>query len=85
MRLTVRVRPGASRTQVGGTYDGSLVVRVGARAVDGAATAATLESLAKALGVPKRSVVLVSGATRRTKVVDVPGTCAGVVATLLAG
>ncbi len=85
MRLTVRVRPGASRTQVGGSYDGSLVVRVGARAVDGAATAATLEALAKALGVPRRSVVLVSGATSRTKVVDVPDACAGAVASLLAG
>ncbi len=85
MRLTVRVRPGASRTKVGGSYDGALVVRIGARAVDGAATAATLEALAKALGVPKRSVVLVSGATNRTKVVDVPDTCTAAVATLLAG
>ena len=85
MRLTVRVRPGASRTQVGGSYDGALVVRVGARAVDGAATAATLEALANELGVPRRSVVLVSGATNRTKVVDVPDTCAAAVASLLAG
>ena len=52
MRLTVRVRPGASRTQVGGSYDGALVVRIGARAVDGAATAATLEALAKVVDVP---------------------------------
>lgn len=78
------VRPGASRTQVGGSYDGSLVVRVGARAVDDAATAATLGALAKELGVPKRSVVLVSGATSRTKVVDVPDGCADSVAALLA-
>ena len=85
MRLTVRVRPGASRTQVGGSYDGALVVRVGARAVDGAATAATLQALANALGVPRRSVVLVSGATSRTKVVDVPDACAAAVASLLAG
>ena len=85
MRLTVRVRPGASRTQVGGSYDGALVVRVSARPVDGAATAATIEALANALGVPRRSVVLVSGATSRTKVIDVPDTCAAAVATLLAG
>ena len=85
MRLTVRVRPGASRTQVGGSYDGALVVRVSARAVDGAATAATIEALANALGVPKRSVVLVSGATSRTKVIDVPDTCAAAVASLLVG
>lgn len=83
MQLTVRVRPGASRTQVGGSYDGALVVRVSARPVDGAATAATIEALANALGVPRRSVVLVSGATSRTKVIDVPDTCAAAVASLL--
>jgi len=83
VQLTVRVRPGASRTQVGGSYDGALVVRVSARPVDGAATAATIEALANALGVPRRSVVLVSGATSRTKVIDVPDTCAAAVASLL--
>jgi uncharacterized protein YggU (UPF0235/DUF167 family) len=80
----VRVRPGASRTVVGGSHDGALVIRVGARAVDGQATAAALQALAKALGVPRRSVVLVTGATSRTKVVEVPDAAHGVIATLLA-
>jgi uncharacterized protein YggU (UPF0235/DUF167 family) len=34
VRLTIRVRPGASRTAVGGAHDGALVVRVAARAVE---------------------------------------------------
>jgi uncharacterized protein len=80
----VRVRPGASRTVVGGSHDGALVIRVGARAVDGQATAAALQALAKALGVPRRSVLLVTGATSRTKVVDVPDEAREKVATLLA-
>jgi uncharacterized protein len=80
----VRVRPGASRTLVGGSHDGALVIRVGARAVDGQATAAALRALAKALGVRQRDVVLVTGATSRTKVVDVPDQAQGVVASLLA-
>lgn len=84
MRVVVRVRPGASRTVVGGSHDGALVVRVGARAVDGQATAAALQALSKALGVPRRAVVLVSGATSRTKVVDIPDVCRGTVAALLA-
>ena len=84
MRVVVRVRPGASRTVVGGSHDGALVVRVGARAVDGQATAAALQALAKALGVPRRSVVLVTGASSRTKVVDVPDAAADAVARLLA-
>ncbi|MGH3774788.1 MAG: DUF167 domain-containing protein [Pseudonocardiaceae bacterium] len=72
VRVVVWVRPGASRTVVGGSHDGALVVRVGALAVDGQATAAALQALAKALGVPRRAVLLVSGATSRTKVVNVP-------------
>ena len=71
MRVAIRVRPGASRTAVGGTHADSLVVAVGARAVDGAATRAALDALAEALGVRPRQVRLVSGATSRDKVVEV--------------
>lgn len=67
----MRVRPGASRTRVGGTHAGRLVVAVGARAVDGAATEATLTAVAQALGVRPRHVRLVTGATSRDKVVEV--------------
>lgn len=67
------MRPGSSRTAVGGVHDGALVVRVTARAVDGAATQAALVAVAEALGVRRRQVALVSGATSRTKVLDVEG------------
>jgi uncharacterized protein YggU (UPF0235/DUF167 family) len=39
--------------------------------VDGRATEAALVSLAEALGVRRREVILVTGATSRTKIVDV--------------
>lgn len=75
MRVTVRVRPGASRTRVGGSYgagvDAALAVAVVARAVDGAATAAVIEAVADAFGVRRRDVALVTGATSRTKVLEV--------------
>ncbi|QCB93002.1 DUF167 domain-containing protein [Cellulomonas shaoxiangyii] len=74
MRVAVRVRPGASRTRVGGTYGDRLVVAVTARAVDGAATAATLRAVADALGVRARHVALVAGATSRDKVLEVEDT-----------
>ncbi len=76
MRIAIRVRPGASRTRVGGTYGERLVVAVAARAVDGAATEAALAALADALGVRRRHVTLVSGTTSRDKLVEVDDTAA---------
>jgi uncharacterized protein YggU (UPF0235/DUF167 family) len=74
-RVAVRVRPGASRTRVGGSYgsdaDVRLVVAVTARAVDGAATAAVLAAVADALGVRPRQVALVHGSTSRDKLVEI--------------
>lgn len=72
VRVTIRVKPGASRTIVGGDYDGALVVAVRARAVDGKATEAALNALAEAVGTASRDVRLVSGTTSRTKIVEVP-------------
>lgn len=57
-------RPGTARL-------GVLLVAVRERAVDGKATAAALAALAKAIGVPPRTVRLVSGATGRDKVVAI--------------
>ena len=79
VRVSVRVKPGASRTSVGGRYGesvgvaGVLVVRVGARAVEGAATDAVLKAVAKAFGLRRADVDLVLGATSRTKVLELHG------------
>lgn len=63
---------------MGGRYgEDVLVVAVQAPAVDGRATAAALKALAEALGVPVRDVNLVSGATSRTKLVEIPDDLAG--------
>ena len=71
---------------MGGRYgDDTLVVAVAEPAVDGRATQAALKALAKALGIPVRDIVLVSGATSRTKLVDVPDDLADKVAVLLRG
>ncbi len=76
----MRVKPGASRPKVGGQYgDGAdgqgviLIVSVAPRAVDGAATEAVLKAVAKAFGLRRADVDLVSGQTSRTKVLELRG------------
>ena len=84
MRFSIRVRPGASRNHVGGSHDGALVVKVTARAVEGQANAAVVRALAEALGLPRQAVSIVSGATSRTKVVQVEGVADDTLEALLA-
>lgn len=71
--ISVRVIPRAATSAVAGVRDGTLLVRLQAPPVDGAANAELIEVLAAALGVPKRSVSLVSGGRARTKKVRVAG------------
>jgi uncharacterized protein YggU (UPF0235/DUF167 family) len=65
MRVTVRVKPGASRTKVGGQYGeispehgGVLIVFVAQRPVDGAATEGVLRAVARAFNLRRADVEL---------------------------
>ena len=73
--VAVRVRPRASRTTVGGAYDGpagpALIVAVQEPAVDGRATAAVLEAVARALDLPRSRVRLRSGDRSRDKLLTI--------------
>ncbi|MCW2889157.1 MAG: uncharacterized protein QOE54_258 [Streptosporangiaceae bacterium] len=71
VRVAIRVKPGGSRTRVGGAHGDALIVKVAARAVGGQATEAALRAVAGALGVRRRDVTLVSGRTSRDKVVEI--------------
>jgi uncharacterized protein YggU (UPF0235/DUF167 family) len=84
MRITIRVRPGCARPGVGGEHDGALIVRVSARAVDGKATEAALTAVAGSFGVRRSAVRLVSGASSRTKIVDIDISDRGILTALLA-
>ena len=79
-RISVRLTPRASRDEIVGLRDGLLLVRVTAAPVDGAANEALVRLLAKALRVPPRDLRIASGATARTKVVEVAGLDAAEVA-----
>ncbi|MBK8197529.1 MAG: DUF167 domain-containing protein [Acidobacteria bacterium] len=77
-RLAVRVQPGASadRIEGRGTDDAGRVflkVRVRARPEAGAANAAVEAVVAKALGLPKSAVRVVTGAKTRIKGLEIDG------------
>lgn len=78
MRVAIRVKPGATRTVVGGRRGDALVVSVTARAVDGKATEAALRAVAEAFDVRRRDITLVTGAASRDKVVEIDAQAADV-------
>ena len=69
--FAVRVVPRASRSQVAGEHDGALRVRVAAPPVDGAANEELARTLARALGVAARDVLITSGHSSKLKQVRV--------------
>jgi uncharacterized protein (TIGR00251 family) len=73
VRFAVRVSPRASREAIGGVHDGALKIALTAPPVEGAANAALIALLAKALGVPKRAVRVVSGESSRQKRIEIDG------------
>ena len=84
IRVHVHVQPRASRSEVVGTHGAALKVRLLAPPVDGAANEALVTLLAGELGVPRRDVRIVHGATSRTKVVEIEGTTADAIRALAA-
>jgi uncharacterized protein len=75
MLISVKVIPRSKKNSVEWESGGGegLRVRLTAPPVDGAANEALVGFLAERLGVPKRQVVVVRGATSRQKVVEVLG------------
>jgi uncharacterized protein YggU (UPF0235/DUF167 family) len=73
VRFAVRLTPRSAVERVEGVVDGVLKIRVMAPAVDGAANAALLRVLADDLGVARRDLQIVAGATSRQKLVVVDG------------
>ena len=69
--LSIRVQPGARRDEVVGWQGTTLRLRVTAPPTEGRANYAVIALLAEALGVPRSSIGLVSGAAGRDKRVRV--------------
>lgn len=73
VRISVRVQPRASRSEVVGIHGDALKIRLSAPPVDGAANAALIEFLADTFAVSRRSVRILAGESSRSKVVEVEG------------
>jgi len=85
VRFAVRLTPRAEGDRVDGVLDGVLRARVGAPAVEGAANSALIRMIADDLGVAKRDVRIVAGATSRQKLIVVDGIDAETVLTIWPG
>jgi hypothetical protein len=72
LRIRASVKPGASTDEVTRLADGSLLVRVRARAREGEANEAVVRALARHFRIPKTSIRIVSGHKSRSKLLELP-------------
>lgn len=72
-RLTLRVAPGARRSEIVGRHGAAWKVRVAAAPEAGRANTALCGLLADALAVPRQAVAVVSGHGSRDKLVEIEG------------
>ena len=73
VRVTVRVQPRAGSEGIVGLHGDALKVRLTAPPVDGAANVALVALLSRTFDIPPRAITIRSGATSRTKVVELDG------------
>jgi uncharacterized protein (TIGR00251 family) len=83
--LDIRVIPRAGRSGVAGLRDGAVLMRLAAAPVDGAANDELISVLSKALDVPRRNIIIVSGERSRLKRVRVAGMDRARVVAILCG
>lgn len=71
--IAIKAQPRASRTEIVGILGAELKIKIAAPPVDSAANEVLLEFLARTLGCPRRSVVLLRGQSSTHKQVAIHG------------
>ncbi len=71
--VPVRVHPGAKRNAVTGVHDGALKISLTTPPTDGRANDALIGFIAERLRVPRAGIMLLTGATSRSKTLRVAG------------
>lgn len=69
----VRVVPRASKSEIIGEHDGDLKVRIASPPVDGAANEELIKLIAKAFGVSRGQVEILSGQASKLKTLKISG------------
>jgi len=65
--ISVHAQPGAKKSAVAGLHGNALKIRIAAPPVEGKANEALTAFVAKALGLPRRTVSIVKGESSREK------------------
>lgn len=71
--FTVRAQPRATKSAIAGEVEGHLKIKLAAPPVEGAANEELTRFLAKLFAVPRRAITLLSGATAKTKILQING------------
>ncbi len=83
VRIEVYIQPRASKTELAGTHDGVIKIRIAAPPVENAANRALISFIAQHLGIAKNRVRVVSGGTNRRKLLEIDGVTAHLIAARL--
>ena len=73
VKLTIHLKPGSKHDKIERNADGSLVISVTSRPVEGKANEHLIKLLSKTLSVSKSSCTIIQGEKSRNKVVAVNG------------
>jgi len=71
--FNARVVPRASTSEIVGSHDGALKIRIAAPPVDGAANVELIKILAKKFNISKSAIEILKGQTSKTKQIKIDG------------
>ncbi|MDQ7815363.1 MAG: DUF167 domain-containing protein [Patescibacteria group bacterium] len=73
-KISIRVIPNASKTEIAGREGTTYKIRVAAPPVDGKANSELIEFLSDVLDIPKSSIDVIKGQSGKQKIIEVPMT-----------
>jgi len=72
-KISIKIQPKASKTEIAGMYSGAIKIRVQAVPEKGAANKILIGFLSRKLNIPKQSIRIVTGHTNKFKTLEIKG------------